>query len=97
MTFHGFTALVLLFAFYGGMFALVEANERAYVSELAPKSVRGTALGTFFTLQSLAALPAGAVAGLLYDAHPFWTFGYGCGFSVAAVLLLVWHHRCRDA
>jgi len=98
MTFQGFTALVVLFAFYGGMFALVEANERAYVAELAPASVRGTALGTFFTLQSLAALPAGAVAGILYDAHPFWMFGYGCGFSVVAVLLLVWHRfRTGDA
>jgi MFS family permease len=89
IVFQGFAMLMILFALYGTVFALIESNERAYIADLAAEHIRGTALGTFFTLTSLAALPAGIIAGLLYDASPTWMFAYGAALSVLAGALLL--------
>ena len=40
---------------------LLTPNQRAFVSDLAEEEIRGTALGTFHMLTSIAALPAGLV------------------------------------
>ena len=91
--FSSLTAFIILFILYGLMFALVESNQRAYVSDLSKKEIRGTALGTFFTATSFAALPAGLIAGLLWDVTPTLTFGYGLVTSVAAVLIFLFVRR----
>ena len=84
-------SLILLFALYGLVFALVEGNQRALVSDLAPKELRGTSLGTFHTAIGFASLPSGLIAGTLWqfigpDATFF--FGSACGFLAAILLLL---------
>jgi MFS family permease len=80
--------LLLLFLFYGLNFAFVEATERALVSDMATSDQRGTALGAYHMATSLAALPAGLLAGLLWDANPLYTFGAGALLSFAAVAML---------
>jgi MFS family permease len=83
-------ALVALFLLYGLNNALVEANERALVADLAPEHERGTALGFYHIAVSLAALPAGLIAGALWDLEPGWyTFKVGALFALIAALLLV--------
>ncbi len=81
--------LIALFVLFGINYAFVEATERAYVSDLAPADARGTALGSFHTLVSLAALPAGLVAGALWDAHQSYTFAYGAAMAAIAILLFM--------
>lgn len=85
---HSAWLYVLLFLGYGLSYALIEANERAYVSDLAGEDVRGTALGTYHMATSIAALPAGLAAGLLWDAHPAAAFGYGAALAFGAAALL---------
>jgi MFS family permease len=80
---------LLLFVLYGLNYALVNANERAYVSDLAEQPARGIALGSYHTATSLAALPAGLIAGLLWDKDPIYTFSFGALFALAAVIVLV--------
>jgi len=80
--------LLLLFLLYGVNYAFVEATERALVSDLAPRHERGTALGAYHMAISLAALPAGLFAGLLWDANPLYTFGAGALLSFAALIML---------
>ncbi|MGD2082561.1 MAG: MFS transporter [Chromatiales bacterium] len=80
--------LLGLFVLYGLNYALVEANERALVSDLAHEETRGTALGAYHMATSLAALPAGVVAGLLWDLAPVYTFAFGGTLALAAALLL---------
>ncbi|MBD3312985.1 MFS transporter [Candidatus Woesearchaeota archaeon] len=88
--FDSISAFIALFIVYGIMYAFIESNERAYVSDLAEGNVRGTALGTFFTLTSIAALPAGIIAGLLYDVLPAYAFAYGgAAAAISSVLMLV--------
>jgi len=84
-------SLVVLFALYGLFHAVVEANQRAFISDLAPKELRGTALGTFHTAIGLASLPSGVIAGALWQyVNPAATFLYGSalGFFVALLLML---------
>ncbi len=77
--------LIILFLFFGLNYALVEANERAFVSDLAPESIRGTALGTFHMLISLVALPGGLIAGYLWDLNTTYTFVYGAIISLVVI------------
>ncbi len=79
---------LLLFALYGLNYALVNANERAYVSDLAKESTRGVALGSYHMATSVAALPAGLIAGLLWDIDPAYTFSFGALAAISAVLVL---------
>ncbi len=89
-------ALAALFVLYGLNNALVEANERALVADLAPPEERGTALGVYHMAVSLAALPAGLIAGLLWDLAPGWyTFKLGALFALFAALLLAFIQRRR--
>lgn len=79
---------VLLFISYGLVYALVEGNVRAYVSELSPPQIKGTALGVFHTSVGLAALPANLLAGVLWElVTPASTFLYGAALSALAALL----------
>ena len=87
--FKDFWIYIALFILYGLMFAFVESNERAYVSDLSDPKIRATALGTFFALTSIVALPAGLLAGYLYDIHPYLTFSYGLVTSVIAVIIML--------
>lgn len=90
------TAFAILFTLYGVCYALVEANERALVADLAHEQGRGTALGTYHMVVSLAALPAGLIAGLLWDVHSTYAFYFGAGAALVAALLLGMQVRNGD-
>lgn len=86
--------LVTLFALYGSAFALIDANQRAFVSDLAEKDVRGTALGTFHTSISIATLLSGVIAGTLWEyISPNVTFLYGGFVALLAAILLYYYQR----
>lgn len=82
------TSSIILFALYGIFFALIEANQRAYASDFVKEELRGTALGTFHTMVSLAMLPAGLIAGFLWNYNPSLPFIYGAALSLIAILIL---------
>lgn len=86
--FSSLSSLIILFALYGIFFALIEANQRAYASDFVEKDLRGTALGTFHTSISLAMLPAGLIAGFLWNYNPSLPFIYGAALSLIAILIL---------
>jgi len=83
-------SLLMLFVVYGLVHALVVGAERAYACDLAPEDGRGTALGTLHAFVGLVALPAGLIAGTLWDSFGAWaTFAYGGGLGLVAALLMV--------
>jgi len=88
--FNSLAAFTVLFALYGLMYAAVDGNQRAYVSDLASEHLRATALGTFHTVTGLMALPASMMAGLLWEKiGPSATFIYGGTLALVSVLLFV--------
>ncbi|NQT19068.1 MAG: MFS transporter [Planctomycetes bacterium] len=87
--FNSLPAFIVLFALYGVVRALIDGNQRAFVSDLSPADVRATALGTYHTVTGLAALPASLIAGLLRTIAPEATFIYGGVVAAIAVGLFV--------
>lgn len=87
--FNSLTAFILLFALYGMVYAVVDGNQRAYVSDLSSEELRATALGTFHATIGLTALPASLIAGFLWQINPSITFIYGAVISIISVVLFV--------
>lgn len=80
---QGYTWVWLLFVFYG-FFYVTEAVEKAFVADLVPPELRGTAYGIFNFTISVTILPASLLMGLLWD-----TIGSSYGFLMGAGLALV--------
>src|SRR5436190_1428286 len=81
-----FALLFLLYGIYQGAF---RALGKALAVDLAPDTLRGSAVGLFGTVVGLAALVAGTVGGQLWDrAGPGATFAYGATFAVLGGALL---------
>lgn len=77
----------LLFTLYGIYYALTEGVARAYVADLVPQALRGTAYGLFYAAVGLTALPASLIAGLLWGGIGPWSgFGPGAPFFFGALL-----------
>jgi MFS family permease len=85
--------LIILFMLYGLVYAMIDANQRAFVSDLASDDLKGTALGTFHTSIGIALLPGSIIAGFLWDfINPYATFLYGALFAFLAVVLFSISH-----
>jgi MFS family permease len=70
---------IFLFLAYGVFYGLCEPSEKAFVADLAPKSLRGTAFGYYNLVVGLFALPASLIFGLVGQ-----TWGYPAAFMVGA-------------
>ena len=86
--------LIILFALYGLVFAMVDASERAFVSDLSLPSVRSTSLGFYYGVVGVAAMLSGLIAGGLWA-----QFGAGATFifgasAAALASLALW--RMKD-
>jgi MFS family permease len=81
-----------LFGLYGLYIGFTDGVEKALVSDLAPTSLRATAIGLHATIVGIGLFPASFIAGQLWDrigpAAAFY-FGGGTGLLAAVGLLLV--------
>jgi len=82
-------ALVAIFLAYGIYFGLTEGVEKAWIADLAPAALRGTAFGYYNAVIGIGALLASLIFGLI------WTrvaaeaaFLTGASLAVVATLLL---------
>lgn len=87
--------LVMLFALYGLVYALVDGSERAFVSDLSPPGLRGSALGLYSGVLGLAAIASSLLAGAIWE---LWgqqaTFIFGAAAAgLAALGLMRWRER----
>jgi len=85
----GWLLLALGFALFGVYKGSSEGVFKAFVVDVVPKDLRGTALGVYHTGVGLVMLPGGVIAGLLWDSvGPWGTFSYGMAASLVALSLL---------
>jgi MFS family permease len=85
-----YLTLTVFFATYGIYMSIVESVQRAYITDLAPKNMRGTALGIYQGTTGFAALPAGIIAGLLWDVNLFdmrATFIFSAAMAILAAII----------
>ncbi len=95
--FSSIPMFIVLFALYGIVYAIVDGNQRAFVSDLSPENLRSTSLGIYHTLVGLVALPSSIIAGLIWDViSPEMTFVFGMFFSLTASILLLTLINSRD-
>jgi MFS family permease len=73
---------------YGVYYAMTEGIEKAFVSDIAPKGSKATALGLYHTIVGVGLLPASILAGLLFSLAPAAPFVFGGLTAVITVLLL---------
>jgi MFS family permease len=83
-----------LFLVYGVYFGLTEGVEKAFVADLVPEHLRGTAYGVFNFAIGVGAFPASAIMGLLWERFgPAVAFTYGAMLALLAAILfraLMW-------
>ncbi len=83
-------ALIAVFLAYGIYFGLSEPSEKAWVADLVPDSLRGTAYGYYNGVIGIGALPASLVFGFLWHT---WgkaaAFGTGAALAALASVLLL--------
>ncbi len=86
-------SLILLaggFAMFGLYKGSSEGVLKAFVVDVVPKDLRGTALGAFHTAVGVVMLPGGIIAGLLWDEVGAWaTFSFGALMAALATVLLL--------
>jgi MFS family permease len=82
---------VFLFALYGVYSALVDGSQKALISDIISKDLKGTGFGLYHAVLGITLLPASLIAGLLYDKvnsnAPFY-FGSLMAF-IASLLMIV--------
>ncbi|MDR2973062.1 MAG: MFS transporter [Bacteroidales bacterium] len=65
--FNSISIFIGLFAMYGLYSALVDGSQRAMISDIVSKDLRGTGYGIYHAVLGITLLPASLIAGLLYD------------------------------
>ena len=89
---RGPVAVFAIFLVYGAYYGLTEPAERALLRDLVPEEQRGRAYGAYHFVVGAAAIPAGLLAGALWQtwgATPALAFGAVLA-GMASVLLLAW-------
>ncbi len=91
-------AIILLFITYGIFFAMIDGVQRAFVVDLAPPNLKGTALGAFHTSTGLIALPGGVILGLLWDKiSPQATFIFAFLLSICSLVLFLFVKNTKQS
>jgi MFS family permease len=87
----------LCFGVYGVYYAFTEGIAKALIADWVPAEQRGTAYGYFNAVIGITALPASALAGILWQGVGSWTgFGPAAPFffgGVTALLAGIWFAR----
>ncbi|MBT4257985.1 MFS transporter [archaeon] len=85
--FNSLISLFFLFALYGLVLAIVESNQKAFVADLAGE-MKGTAHGFYYMIIGLVGIPAGVIAGILWNVSSQVMFGYLAIVSIISIILL---------
>lgn len=94
---HSASWLIAIFLVYGIYFGLTEPAERAWIAELVPSHLRGTAFGYYHSVVGLGALPASVLFGFLWHAFGVAVaFDVGAAFAIAASALLFCVRSSKD-
>jgi MFS family permease len=84
-----FVYLLLLFILYGLVYALTQSTQKAFVADLAPEDIEGTALGFFSFVTGIVNIFGGVIAGLFWDISYQSMFIYLSIVAFMALILLM--------
>ncbi len=79
----------LLMAAYGVFYGLTEGVMKAFIADLSPEEMKGTAFGVYHATDGISRLLASIVFGVLWQLFGAATaFLFGAGLAVVAAFLL---------
>ena len=82
--------MIILFALYGLVYALIDGSQSAFVSDLSRASLRSTSLGLYYGAVGVSAILSGLVAGELWARiGAEATFTFGAAVAILASLALM--------
>lgn len=81
---------------YGIYYAMTEGIEKAFVSDIAPKDSKATALGFYHTIVGIGLLPASIIAGILFSLLPSAPFLFGGAMAFVTVIILCFFVKKND-
>ncbi|NLP58715.1 MFS transporter [Lutibacter sp. B1] len=88
--FNNIQIFIFLFMLYGFYSALTDSSQKAMISDIISKDLKGTGYGLYHAILGITLLPASLIAGLLYDkinsSAPFY---FGSIMALIATLLMV--------
>jgi MFS family permease len=88
--FNHIGVFILLFIMYGFYSALTDGTQKAMVSDMVSKELKGTGFGLYHAVLGVTLLPASLIAGMLYDkVNSQAPFYFGSTMAFLACLLMV--------
>ncbi len=87
--FNSISIFFFLFMLYGLYSALVDSSQKALISDIVNKELRGTGYGIYHAVLGITLLPASLIAGLLYDhVNSNAPFYFGSAMALIATVLM---------
>lgn len=88
--FNSIQVFVFLFMLYGLYSALADTSQKAMISDIVSKDLKGTGYGIYHAVLGITLLPASLIAGLLYDrVNANAPFYFGSVMAFLAALLMI--------
>ena len=88
--YNNINIFIVLFILYGFYSALTDTSQKAMISDLVTKDLKGTGYGLYHAVIGITLLPASLIAGLLYDkvdsSVPFY---FGAVMALFAAILMI--------
>ncbi|MDD4771890.1 MAG: MFS transporter [Bacteroidales bacterium] len=88
--FNSINIFIFLFILYGFYSALTDGSQKAMISDIVSKDLKGTGFGIYHALLGITLLPASLIAGLLYDkVNSNAPFYFGSLMALIATILMI--------
>ncbi|AGY53769.1 putative MFS-type transporter [Bacteroidales bacterium CF] len=88
--FNSINVFIFLFMLYGFYSALTDGSQKAMVSDIVSKDLKGTGFGIYHAVLGITLLPASLIAGLLYDkVNSNAPFYFGSVMALIATVLMI--------
>lgn len=88
--YNSLNIFIFLFILYGLYSALVDGSQKALISDIVSKNLKGTGYGLYHAVLGITLLPASLIAGLLYDkVNSNAPFYFGSLMALIASLLMI--------
>ena len=88
--YNSLNIFVLLFVMYGLYSALTDTSQKALISDIVNKDLKGTGYGLYHAILGITLLPASLIAGTLYDkVNANAPFYFGSFMALLATILMI--------
>jgi len=88
--FNSINIFIFLFMMYGFYSALTDGSQKAMISDIVSKDLKGTGFGAYHAVLGITLLPASLIAGLLYDkVNSNAPFYFGSVMALIATILMI--------